>query len=52
VKWSKPDIGKYHAALIRTGDSKLLMLDDVGNLFLIQPDESGYKELIAVKTGE
>src|SRR5262249_6852701 len=25
--WSKPNVGKYHAALVRMGDDKLLMLD-------------------------
>lgn len=45
VKWTKERVGKYHAALIRTGDGKLLMLDDAGHLILIQPDPAGYKEL-------
>ena len=30
--WTKPKVGKYHAALLRTGDDKLLMLDDGGDL--------------------
>src|SRR5208282_3836717 len=45
VKWEKQDIGKYHAALIRTGNDKLLMLDDGGVLTLLEPDPTGYKEL-------
>ncbi|HLW67764.1 MAG TPA: PQQ-binding-like beta-propeller repeat protein [Gemmataceae bacterium] len=49
VLWSKPKVGKYHAALIRTGDDKLLMLDDSGSLTLIQPDPAGYKELARSK---
>ncbi|HEV3143667.1 MAG TPA: alcohol dehydrogenase, partial [Gemmataceae bacterium] len=49
VLWSKPKVGKYHAALIHTGDNKLLMLDDSGNLTLIQPDPAGYKELARAK---
>jgi outer membrane protein assembly factor BamB len=45
VLWSQEKIGKYHAALLRTGDEKLLMLDDAGHLILLQPDPAGYKEL-------
>jgi outer membrane protein assembly factor BamB len=47
--WSKPNIGKYHAALVKTGDDKLLMLDDAGNLTLIQPDAKEYKQLARSK---
>ena len=47
--WTKEKVGKYHAALIRTGDDKLLMLDDAGNLILLQPDATGYKELARSK---
>lgn len=49
VLWSKEKVGKYHAALLRTGDDKLLMLDDEGNLMLLQPDPAGYKELSRAK---
>ena len=49
VLWSKEKVGKYHAALVRTGDDKLLMLDDEGNLMLLQPDPAGYKELSRAK---
>ncbi len=45
VLWARPKIGKYHAALVKTGDGKLLMLDDAGRLILIQPDPVGYKEV-------
>ena len=47
--WSKEKVGKYHAALLRTGDDKLLMLDDYGNLTLIDPDPKEYKELAKSK---
>jgi len=47
--WSKPTVGKYHAALTRTADDKLLMLDDGGSLTLIQPDGKEYKELARSK---
>lgn len=49
IIWEKEKVGKYHAALVRTGDSKLLMLDDAGRLILIQPDPNGYKELARSK---
>ncbi len=49
VLWTREKIGKYHAALIRTGDDKLLMLDDVGDLILLQSDPAGYKELCRAK---
>ena len=49
VRWEKPKVGKYHAALLRTADAKLLMLDDLGNLKLIQPDAAGYQELATAK---
>ncbi len=47
--WSKPGIGKYHAALLRTAGDKLLMLDDAGGLALLEPDAAEYKELARSK---
>src|SRR5262249_15499505 len=35
--WSKPNIGQYHAALLRTPDTKRLMLHHPGNLDLLDP---------------
>lgn len=49
VKWEKPNVGKYHAALIRTGDNKLLMLDDRGSITLFAHDRGEYKELAKSK---
>jgi outer membrane protein assembly factor BamB len=49
VKWEKANIGRYHAALIRTGDDKLLMLDDNGYLTLLDSSEKGYRELARSK---
>jgi hypothetical protein len=49
ILWSKPSIGQYHAALLRTADGKLLMLDDGGNLALLDPDPKEYKELAKSK---
>jgi outer membrane protein assembly factor BamB len=45
VLWTKPKVGKYHACLIRTGDDKLLMLEENGDLVLFQPDAKEYREL-------
>ncbi len=49
VMWEKPKVGKYHAALIRTGNGKLLMLDDNGFLVLLEPSEKEYKEIARAK---
>src|SRR5262245_16514263 len=47
--WSRANIGKYHAALVKTGDDKLLMLDDAGRLVLLQPNAKQYQELCRSK---
>ena len=47
--WQKPKVGKYHASLLRTGNEKLLMLDDSGNLILLDPDPKEYRELARAK---
>ena len=47
--WSKSNIGKYHAALVKTADDKLLMLDDTGYLTLIQPNAKEYVPLARSK---
>lgn len=49
VLWTREKLGKYHAALLKTGDNRLLMLDDAGHLALLQPDPAGYKELCRAK---
>ena len=49
ILWSKTAIGQYHAALLRMADGKLLMLDDAGNLALLDPDPKEYKELARSK---
>jgi outer membrane protein assembly factor BamB len=43
--WSRPKVGKYHAALLRTGDGKVLLLEDGGGLALLAPDTAEYREL-------
>lgn len=49
VRWAKPDIGTYHAAIIRTADDTLLMLDDGGSLRLFEANAKEYKELAKSK---
>ena len=49
VLWKKERIGKYHAALMRTGNNKLLLHMDTGELALIDPDPKEYRELARAK---
>ncbi len=43
--WTKPKVGIFHAALLSTGDGKLLLHDDNGQLALLEPDLKEYKEI-------
>jgi outer membrane protein assembly factor BamB len=47
--WSRPKVGAYHASLLRTGDNKLLMLEEQGDLVLLDPDPKEYRELARAK---
>ncbi len=47
--WKKDNVGTYHASLLRTGDGKLLMLEDAGNLVLIEPSPKAYHEIARAK---
>ena len=47
--WSKPKVGEYHASLLRTGDNKLLLLEEAGELVLLDPDVKQYHELARAK---
>lgn len=47
--WHQPKVGKYHASLLRTGDNKLLMLDDSGNLIFLDANPKEYRELARAK---
>ncbi|MBM4072892.1 MAG: hypothetical protein FJ271_28785 [Planctomycetes bacterium] len=47
--WTRPDVGTYHATLLRTGDEKLLMLEEPGDLVLIDPNAKAYRELARAK---
>jgi len=45
--WNQPKVGFFHAGLVRTGDDRLLLLDDTGKLRLLAHDPKGYRELAA-----
>jgi outer membrane protein assembly factor BamB len=48
--WTRKDkVGAYHASLLRTGDNKLLLLEEAGSLALIDPDPKEYRELARAK---
>jgi len=49
VLWRREKISKYHASLLRTGDDKLLMLEEAGSLVLLDPNPKEYKELARSK---
>jgi outer membrane protein assembly factor BamB len=44
-RWQRPKVGKYHASLLRTGNDKLLLLEDSGDLVLLDPNPQEYREL-------
>jgi outer membrane protein assembly factor BamB len=47
--WRKAGVGYFHAALLRTGDGKLLVLNDSGVLTLLEADAKSAKELARAK---
>jgi outer membrane protein assembly factor BamB len=47
--WKKENVGTYHASVLRTGEDKLLMLEEAGNLVLLEPDAKQYRELARAK---
>jgi outer membrane protein assembly factor BamB len=47
--WKKAKVGTYHASLMRTGDGKLLMLTDYGELVLLEANAKEYSELARAK---
>jgi outer membrane protein assembly factor BamB len=49
ILWSRPKVGEYHASLMRTGDDKLLLLEEAGDLVLMEPSPKEYKELARAK---
>ena len=49
VLWTEKQVGRYHAAMLRTGDGKLLMLDDKGFIRLLEPSTKKFEELAKSK---
>lgn len=47
-KWKKPSVGQYHATVYSTKDN-LLMLEEMGDLVLFEPNAEAYKELARAK---
>lgn len=47
--WTRPKVGTYHASLLRTGDDKILLVEENGDLVLVQPDPKEYRELARSK---
>jgi outer membrane protein assembly factor BamB len=43
--WKRDKVGAYHASLVRTGDNKLLLLEESGDLVLLDPNPKEYTEL-------
>jgi outer membrane protein assembly factor BamB len=49
ILWSKAKVGTYHASLLRTGDNKLLMVEEPGSLVLLDHNREKYTELSRTK---
>jgi outer membrane protein assembly factor BamB len=47
--WQRRGVGQYHASLLRTGDRKILMLEEAGSLVMLDPDPAAYRELARSK---
>ncbi len=47
--WEQTKIGKYHAALLKLGDGKMLLHSDNGYLKLLAPNTEKYEELASSK---
>ena len=49
ILWTRPKVGTYHATLLRTGDDKLLLIEEAGSLVLLEPNPKEYRELARAK---
>jgi outer membrane protein assembly factor BamB len=47
--WLKPGVGYFHFGVVRTGNGKLLVLDDAGKLLLLDAAAGEYRELCSAK---
>jgi outer membrane protein assembly factor BamB len=45
ILWTKGKVGTYHASLLRTGDNKILMVEEPGDLVLLEHNREKYTEL-------
>jgi outer membrane protein assembly factor BamB len=52
VVWRKEGAGYFHFGLIRTGNDRLLILDDAGTLKLVDASAGEYRELCSAKVCE
>ena len=43
VLWTQPNVGKYHAALLKTAGDDLFLFDDAGKVTRFRPDPAGFK---------
>jgi outer membrane protein assembly factor BamB len=48
ILWTKPKVGRFHATLLRVQNG-LLMLEEEGDLVLIEPSPAAYKEMARAK---
>ncbi len=49
ILWTKGKVGTYHASLLRTGDNKVLLVEEAGNLCLLDHNRKAYTELCRTK---
>ena len=47
--WKHDKVGQYNACLTRTGDGKMLLLEEGGDLAMFEPDPKEYRELCRAK---
>jgi len=47
--WKQEKVGYFHFGMIRTGNGKLVILDDAGNLKLVDAAANEFKELCSAK---
>ncbi len=47
--WKRDNVGTYHASLVRTGNKKILLVEEPGDLVLIDPNRKEYRELARSK---
>ena len=48
IRWTRPKVGTYHATLLKV-DERLLMLEETGELVLVEPNPEKYVELARAK---